>query len=90
MIGATPHERTPERLAQRNGHRARVLSDRWDLELRVPTLRAGSFFPSLLERRRRVDQALFGGDGGLPARSEHPQVAEAITSAELDQSDRVF
>jgi putative transposase len=29
------------------------------LELRIPKLRAGSFFPSLLERRRRVDQALF-------------------------------
>jgi putative transposase len=31
-----------------------------DLELRIPKLRTGSFFPSLLERRRRVDQALFG------------------------------
>jgi hypothetical protein len=30
-----------------------------DLELRIPKLRAGSFFPSLLERRRRVDQSLF-------------------------------
>jgi putative transposase len=30
-----------------------------DLELRIPKLREGSFFPSLLERRRRVDQALF-------------------------------
>jgi hypothetical protein len=30
-----------------------------ELELRIPKLRAGSFFPSLLERRRRVDQALF-------------------------------
>jgi transposase-like protein len=30
-----------------------------DLELRIPKLRVGSFFPSLLERRRRVDQALF-------------------------------
>ena len=30
-----------------------------DLELRIPKLRAGSFFPCLLERRRRVDQALF-------------------------------
>jgi putative transposase len=29
-----------------------------DLELRIPRLRAGSFFPSLLERRRRVDQSL--------------------------------
>ncbi|KRE59406.1 hypothetical protein ASG92_22520 [Arthrobacter sp. Soil736] len=30
-----------------------------DLELKVPKLRRGSFFPSLLERPRRVDQALF-------------------------------
>ena len=30
-----------------------------DLELSIPKLRSGSFFPSLLERRRRVDQALF-------------------------------
>jgi hypothetical protein len=30
-----------------------------DLGLRIPKLRAGSFFPALLERRRRVDQALF-------------------------------
>jgi transposase-like protein len=30
-----------------------------DLELRIPKLRSGSFFPSLLERRRRIDQALF-------------------------------
>jgi putative transposase len=60
VIGAAPHERTPERLTQRNGHRARVLSTTaGDLELRLPKLRAGSFFPSLLERRRRVDQALF-------------------------------
>jgi transposase-like protein len=60
VIGAAPHERTPERLAQRNGHRPRVLTtSAGDLELRIPKLRAGSFFPSLLERRRRVDQALF-------------------------------
>ena len=30
-----------------------------DLRLRIPKLRAGSFFPALLDRRRRVDQALF-------------------------------
>jgi putative transposase len=60
VIGAEPHQRTPERLAQRNGHRGRVLTtSAGDLELRIPKLRAGSFFPSLLERRRRVDQALF-------------------------------
>jgi putative transposase len=59
-IGAAPHERSAERSAQRNGHRPRTLSTTaGDLELRIPKLRTGSFFPSLLERRRRVDQALF-------------------------------
>jgi hypothetical protein len=60
VIGAAPHERTDGRIAQRNGSRPRTLSTTaGDLELRIPKLRAGSFFPSLLERRRRIDQALF-------------------------------
>ena len=60
VIGAFPHERTGTRTAHRNGHRPRVLaSTAGDLELRIPKLRSGSFFPSLLERRRRIDQALF-------------------------------
>ena len=59
-LGAGPHERTENRTAQRNGHRPRILTtSAGDLELRIPKLRAGSFFPSLLERRRRIDQALF-------------------------------
>lgn len=59
-IGAGPWERAETRTAQRNGSRPRTLSTpAGDLELRIPKLRAGSFFPSLLERRRRVDQALF-------------------------------
>jgi putative transposase len=59
-IGAAPHERTPARVTQRNGYRDRVLATTaGDVELRIPKLRAGSFFPSLLERRRRIDQALF-------------------------------
>src|SRR5664280_3075475 len=60
FIGAAPFERPPARTTQRNGARPRTLStSAGDLELRIPKLRAGSFFPSLLERRRRVDQALF-------------------------------
>lgn len=60
VIGAGPWERSDARTAQRNGSRPRILSSTaGDLELRIPKLRAGSFFPSLLERRRRVDQALF-------------------------------
>jgi putative transposase len=59
-IGAAPHERSAERSNLRNGHRVRTLTTTaGDLELRIPKLRTGSFFPSLLERRRRVDQALF-------------------------------
>jgi putative transposase len=60
FIGAAPYERTDTRTAQRNGTRPRSLTTTaGQLELRVPKLRQGSFFPSLLERRRRVDQALF-------------------------------
>src|SRR5690242_5126820 len=60
VIGALPHQRTDARTGYRNGYRARMLSSSaGDLELRIPKLRAGSFFPSLLERRRRVDQSLF-------------------------------
>ena len=55
VIGAQPHERTESRLAQRNGHRPKTVTTvAGDLELRIPKLRAGSFFPSLLERRRRA------------------------------------
>jgi transposase-like protein len=60
VIGALPHQRTEVRTAQRNGHRPRTgTTTAGDLELRIPRLRTGSFFPSLLERRRRVDQSLF-------------------------------
>ncbi len=60
MIGAGKYERTDDRTTQRNGTRSRTLTTTaGDLELRIPKLRRGSFFPSLLERRRRVDKALF-------------------------------
>jgi len=60
VIGAGPWEHSPDRTAHRNGYRSRVFSTAaGDLELAIPKLRSGSFFPSLLERRRRVDQALF-------------------------------
>ncbi|MET0729540.1 MAG: transposase, partial [Acidimicrobiales bacterium] len=49
-IGAEPHERTESRLNQRNGARARLLSTpAGDVELRIPKLRVGSFYPALLE-----------------------------------------
>ena len=59
-IGARPHERTDTRTNHRNGVRSRVLSTpAGDVELRIPKVREGAFFPSLLEPRRRVDRALW-------------------------------
>ncbi|WP_042410520.1 IS256 family transposase [Streptacidiphilus carbonis] len=59
-IGAEWNEHTPQRTALRNGHRDKTLSTAaGDLELAIPKLRVGTFFPSLLERRRRIDQALY-------------------------------
>lgn len=60
QIGAEPHERTDARTAQRNGTRSKTITTAaGDLDLSITKLRTGSFFPSLLERRRRIDQALF-------------------------------
>jgi transposase-like protein len=59
-IGAGVYERSEERTTQRNGHRPRLWATKaGDLELQIPKLRTGSFFPSLLERRRRIDRALY-------------------------------
>ncbi len=59
-IGAGRYERSESRTTQRNGHRERLLATKaGDVELRIPKLRQGSFFPSILERRRRIDRALF-------------------------------
>lgn len=59
QIGAEYGERTPARTTQRNGYRPR----RWDtrvgtVELQIPKLREGSYFPALLEPRRRSERAL--------------------------------
>lgn len=60
VIGARPHERTETRTNQRNGTRPRLLSTKaGDVELAIPKLRQGSFFPTVLERRRRIDRATF-------------------------------
>ncbi len=59
-IGAERFERTASRTIQRNGTRDRLLSTKaGDVDLKIPKLREGRFFPSILERRRRIDRALF-------------------------------
>ncbi len=58
-IGAEHYERSEERVTQRNGYRKREWDTRLGtIELNIPKLRKGSFFPSILEPRRRSEQAL--------------------------------
>lgn len=60
VIGAARYERADGRVTHRNGSRARLLSTKaGDVELTIPKLRTGSFYPSLLEPRRRIDRALW-------------------------------
>src|SRR3954447_26957360 len=59
LIGAERGERSEFRATHRNGYRAR----RWDtrageIELQIPKLRRGSYFPSFLQPRKRSEQAL--------------------------------
>ena len=59
-IGAGRYERTETRVTDRNGSRPRLLSTKaGDVQLTIPKLRKGSFFPVILEPRRRIDQALY-------------------------------
>jgi transposase-like protein len=58
-IGAELGERTSDRLTHRNGYRPRTWDTRvGEIELAIPKLRQGSYFPSFLEPRRRAEQAL--------------------------------
>src|ERR671935_3101417 len=59
QIGAGRYERSSDRTTQRNGYRSRPWDTRLGtLELAIPKLRQGSYFPSWLEPRRRAEQAL--------------------------------
>ena len=59
LTGADYGEKSPERLAQRNGYRARDWETRaGTVELRIPKLRKGSYFPGFLEPRRMAEKAL--------------------------------
>ena len=59
LIGAGRHERSVERTTYRNGYRDRTLDTRLgSLQLRIPRLRQGSYFPPFLEPRKTTEKAL--------------------------------
>jgi transposase-like protein len=59
LTGAAYGEKNPERRAQRNGYRDRAWETRaGTVELRIPKLRTGSYFPGFLEPRRMAEKAL--------------------------------
>jgi hypothetical protein len=59
VIGAGRHERSADRLNYRNGYRDRALDTRLGtLQLKIPKLRQGSYFPPFLEPRRTSEKAL--------------------------------
>src|SRR3954454_5037090 len=79
QIGAGRYERSGERVTQRNGYRTRP----WDtrvgtLELAIPKLRQGSYFPSSLEPRRRAEQALVAGGAEAYTQGVSTRKVEAL------------
>jgi len=75
LIGAERHERTGERTAYRNGSRTRTWDTRMGtIELAIPKVRPGTYFPSLLQPRRRAEHALLHVPAAVPIDGlSHPQ-----------------
>src|SRR5579864_280977 len=75
LTGAAYGEKNPERLVQRNGYRERDWETRaGTVELRIPRLRKGSYFPGFLEPRRMAepfDRLRVRGADGRHSRSLH-------------------
>jgi len=92
-IGAGRYERTDTRVNERNGTRAKLITTQaGDVGLRIPKLRKGSFFPSVLERRRRVDQALYAVvmeayASGVSTRAVDDLVAALGSAAGISKSE---
>lgn len=92
-IGASRYERSETRATHRNGTRTKTLSTKaGDLEVGIPKLRQGSFFPSILEPRRRIDQALYAVImeayvNGVSTRSVDDLVAAMGVEAGISKSE---
>ena len=93
VIGAERYERSAQRMTERNGSRPRLLTTQTgDVQLRIPKLRKGSFFPSILEPRRRIDRALYAVVmeayvGGISTRGVDDLVAAMGSDAGISKSE---
>ena len=83
LTGAGWGEITPERVNHRNGYRARPFDTRvGTIELAIPKLRHGSYFPDwLLDPRRRAEKALVAVVAECYVRGEHPPRGRAREDA---------
>ncbi len=73
VIGAGGHERGEHRTTWRNGYRDRALDTRLGtLNLKVPKLRQGTYFPGFLEARKMSERACRGDPGSVDRRRLHP------------------
>jgi len=83
QAGVALHEKSPQRLARRNGYRERLWQTRvGDLELAIPRLRSGNFFPSFLEPRSRSEHALVAAQALVAeARGDYDVAATGCAAA---------
>src|SRR5690242_11062396 len=73
LIGAGRYERSGERTTWRNGYRDRTLDTRLgSLQLRIPKLRQGTYFPPFLEARKSSEKALIAVRRGRRVRRSRP------------------
>lgn len=83
-LGAGRYERSEDRLTERNGTGPNALAAKaGDGRLRIPKLRKGSYFPSILEPYRRIDQALCAVVGLRP-RLLDPRVDDLVFALGAD------
>ena len=86
VIGAGRYERSGERTTWRNGYRDRTLDTRLgSLQLRIPKLRQGSYFPPFLEARKSSEKALIAviQEAWI---GKFPSSAKRLTSASMPSS----